>query len=59
MDLDDLDPRQKTAKPKDLASYSVEELSAYVALLRAEILRAEAAIAEKSAQKHAASAIFR
>jgi uncharacterized small protein (DUF1192 family) len=59
MDLDDLDPRKQPAKPKDLTVYSVEDLQAYVDLLKAEIGRAEAVIAKKQAHKNAASSVFK
>jgi uncharacterized small protein (DUF1192 family) len=59
MDLDDLDPRKQPSKPKDLAVYSIEDLRHYVDLLKSEITRAEAIIAQKTAQKNAASSIFK
>lgn len=59
MDLDDLEPRKQPSKPKDLSVFSIEDLRSYVDLLKAEISRAEAMIAQKSAQKEAASSIFR
>ncbi|MGC2397807.1 MAG: DUF1192 domain-containing protein, partial [Rhodomicrobium sp.] len=39
--------------------YSVADLQAYVELLKAEILRAEAVIKRKDAHKDAASAFFK
>jgi uncharacterized small protein (DUF1192 family) len=59
MDIDDLEPRKQPAKPKDLSAYSVADLHAYIALLKAEIARAEAAIQKKDAHKDAASAFFK
>ncbi len=59
MDLDDLEPRKQPAKLKDLSVYSVEDLRAYMELLRAEIARAEAMIKHKDAHKDAASAFFK
>jgi uncharacterized small protein (DUF1192 family) len=59
MDIDDLEPRKLLSKPKDLAVYSVEELRAYIATLKAEIARAEETIAKKSAHLDAASAFFK
>ncbi len=59
MDIDDLEPRKQPAKPKDLSAFSIEDLRSYIDLLKAEISRAEAAIAQKSAQKDAASSIFK
>jgi uncharacterized small protein (DUF1192 family) len=42
-----------------LDGWSVEELRGYIAALRAEIVRAEAAIAAREAQRGAADAFFR
>jgi uncharacterized small protein (DUF1192 family) len=59
MDIDDLEPRKQPSKPKDLTVYSVADLRAYIELLKAEILRAEAVIKQKDAHKDAASAFFK
>jgi uncharacterized small protein (DUF1192 family) len=59
MDIDDLEPRKQPSKPKDLSVFSIEDLRSYVDLLKAEISRAEAMIAKKSAQLDAASSIFK
>ncbi len=59
MDLEDLDPRKKPSKPKDLTPYSVEELNEYIAQLEAEIERARAAIAAKQAHRAGADALFK
>jgi uncharacterized small protein (DUF1192 family) len=59
MDIDDLEPRKQPLKPKDLSAFSIEDLRHYVDLLKTEISRAEAMIAQKSAQKDAASSIFK
>ncbi len=59
MDIDDLEPRKQPSKPKDLSAFSIEDLRRYVDLLKTEISRAEATIAQKSAQKDAASSIFK
>ncbi|MFC0384505.1 DUF1192 family protein [Muricoccus vinaceus] len=45
--------------PAALAEWSEDTLRAYVEALRAEIARAEAAIAARSAQRAAADAFFR
>lgn len=45
--------------PPVLDGWGVEELQAYVLTLRAEIARAEAAIATRQAQRSAADAFFR
>ena len=59
MDIDDLEPGKQPSKPKDLSVYSIEDLRRYAELLKAEISRAEEMIARKSAQKDAASSIFK
>ncbi len=59
MDLDDLEPRKPSAKPKDLSIYSIEDLQGYIAALEAEIQRAREVIARKAAHKDAASTIFK
>ncbi len=59
MDLEDLDPRKKPSKPKDLTPYSVEELNEYIAQLEAEIEHAHAAIAAKQAHRAGADALFK
>jgi uncharacterized small protein (DUF1192 family) len=59
MDLDDFEPRKQPAKPKDLSIFSIEDLRVYADQLRAEIVRAEAMIAKKSAQLDAAATIFK
>ena len=45
--------------PAALAEWSEETLRAYVAALRAEIARAESAIAARAGQRAAADAFFR
>ncbi|MGA7324967.1 MAG: DUF1192 domain-containing protein [Rhodomicrobium sp.] len=59
MDIDDLEPKHKPSKPKDLSIYSIDDLRKYVELLKAEIRRAEAMITQKEAQKNAASSVFK
>jgi uncharacterized small protein (DUF1192 family) len=51
-------PREGFA-PAALAEWSEEALRDYIAALKAEIARAEAAIAARSAQRAAAEAFFR
>ena len=55
---DDL-PRRATVKPPDLATWSVEEVEAYIVRLRAEIERAEAAIKSKRSIRGAAESLFK
>jgi len=57
-DQDDL-PRQRTTKPPDLTTWSVEELEAYIARLQSEIVRAREAIAARQSVRGAAEALFR
>ena len=59
MDWQDLEPGKKAAPPRDLEIMGVEELRDYIAGLRAEIARAEAAIAAKVNVKLGAEALFR
>jgi uncharacterized small protein (DUF1192 family) len=55
---DDL-PRRPTTKPPDLATWSVEEVEAYIVRLEAEIVRARAAIAAKQSIRGAAESLFK
>jgi uncharacterized small protein (DUF1192 family) len=53
-------PRRTTGfVPPVLDGWDVEELKNYIERLRAEIIRAEAAIAKKQAHRGAADAFFR
>ena len=56
---DDLEPRAKKPKPKDLTLLGVTELEAYIAALEAEIGRARAEIAARQKQKSGAEALFK
>lgn len=55
---DDLDPARPVAKKRDLQIMSVGELEEYIAELEAEIVRADAAIAQKMAHKQGIEALF-
>jgi uncharacterized small protein (DUF1192 family) len=57
-DPDDL-PRRPSAKPPDLASWSIEELEAYIQRLESEIARAWAAIEARRSVLGAAEALFK
>ena len=57
-DPDDL-PRRPSAKPPDLATWSVEELQAYINRLQGEIERARAAIEARRSVHSAAEALFK
>jgi uncharacterized small protein (DUF1192 family) len=59
MDFDELEPRAKPAKPRDLSSYSVEEMKEYIARMQAEIARVEAALAAKQSYRSSADAFFK
>jgi uncharacterized small protein (DUF1192 family) len=59
MDADDLEPRTVKTVPKDLDAMSIEALSDYIAGLKAEIARTEAAIAAKQAARVGADAFFK
>ncbi len=59
MDWDDLDPKTKKPKLKDLETMSVEALNDYIADLEAEILRARAAIDAKGSARNAAESFFK
>jgi uncharacterized small protein (DUF1192 family) len=56
---DDLEPRTKTPKPKDLSLLSVADLEEYIGALEAEIVRAQGEIAARNKQKSGAEAIFK
>jgi uncharacterized small protein (DUF1192 family) len=55
---DDL-PRRPVTKPPDLATWSLEELEAYIARLEVEIDRARAAIEAKQSVRGAAESLFK
>ena len=57
-DDDDL-PRRPSAKPPDLATWSVAELEAYITRLESEIARARAAIEARRSVRGAAEALFK
>jgi len=60
MDLDELDPRAPApTAPQSLDPLSVEELTAYIARLEAEIGRARQAIAAKERVRAGAEALFK
>ena len=59
MDTDDLEPPKKKPQPKDLSRMSIGDLKDYIAELRAEIARAETAIAQKDKARAGAAAFFK
>lgn len=56
---EDLDPKTRRAKPRDLTNMSVSELQEYKADLQAEILRVEADIHKKDSHKQSIDALFK
>ncbi|MBM3537386.1 MAG: DUF1192 domain-containing protein [Alphaproteobacteria bacterium] len=59
MEFEDLEPRKQPPKPRDLSTWGVEELNAYIANLNAEIERARAVIKSKQGHRAAADAFFK
>jgi len=59
MDIEDLEPRQKQPKPKDLDALGVEELEAYLAELQAEAERVRAKIESKKTYLAGADGLFK
>ena len=59
MDTDDLEPVRKKPAVKDLSRMSIGDLKEYIAELKAEIARAEAAIATKDKARAGAAAFFK
>ena len=59
MEDEDLDPRLKKPKKKDLEPLSIAELEAYIADMEGEILRVREAIAAKRNQRGGAESLFK
>ena len=59
MDTDDLEPAGKPKTKKDLSRMSVDDLKEYITELKAEIARADAAIALKGNARKGAEAFFK
>ena len=59
MDEEELEPRRKTAQPKDLTLMGIEELETYIAELEAEIARVRLDITAKLGQRRGAEALFK
>ena len=59
MDLEDLEPQRQPVKPKDLASWNIEDLETYIVLMQEEIERARAMIRTKRSVNSAAGSLFR
>ena len=59
MDEEDLEPRRKAPKLRDLAPLAVAELETYITELKAEIVRVENEIAAKRKQRGGAESLFK
>lgn len=59
MDTDDLDPKTKRPKLRNLDPMGVEELQNYIVELKEEIARVEADIAKKKQHLSAAASLFK
>ncbi|MBI3504124.1 MAG: DUF1192 domain-containing protein [Proteobacteria bacterium] len=59
MEFEDLEPKNRLVKPKDLSVWGIAELEAYIERLQGEIARAQAAIDAKDKHRSAASAFFK
>ena len=59
MELDDLEPTKEPKKLKDLSSWNIEDLEAYIAAMETEIARAREMIDKKQGVSSAAEALFK
>ena len=60
MDEDEIEPKGKSSfEPRVFDTLSIEELKRYIAELKAEIARAEAAIGAKEGFRDSAEDVFR
>jgi uncharacterized small protein (DUF1192 family) len=59
VDEEELEPRRKTPKLRDLAPLAIAELETYITELEAEILRVKDDIAAKRKQRGGAEALFK
>ena len=55
---DEIDRLKPKAMPADMQSWNIEDLQVYIDRMKAEILKAEALIAQKSKVQSAAAALF-
>ncbi len=56
---DDLDPKTKRLKPRNLDNLSIDDLHIYITDMQQEIERVKADIAKKEAHKNAISGLFK
>jgi len=59
MDDEELEPRKKAAKLRDLTLMAIAELETYIQDLEAEIARARGEIAAKRKQRGGAESLFK
>jgi uncharacterized small protein (DUF1192 family) len=59
MEFEDLEPKHKLVKPKDLSNWGVKELEAYIERLEGEIARARVEIGKKGSHRATADAFFK
>ncbi len=59
MDAEDLEPRHKKTKPRDLTVMSIEGLEEYIETLSAEIERTKKAIKAKKSARMGAESVFK
>ncbi len=59
MDAEDLEPKKKKPKPKDLEVMSIEALGEYIVELEAEIERARQTIESKQGARFQAESVFK
>jgi uncharacterized small protein (DUF1192 family) len=59
MEFEDLEPKHKIVKPKDLSNWGVKELEAYIERLEGEIARARVEIGKKGSHRAVADAFFK
>ncbi|CAN5919057.1 hypothetical protein BH11PSE3_BH11PSE3_34090 [soil metagenome] len=58
-ELDDLDPKNKKAQPRNLDAMNIDDLKEYVAVLKAELVRVEDKIMAKQSHAAAAASFFK
>jgi uncharacterized small protein (DUF1192 family) len=59
MDIEDLEPKNKVTKPKDLSGWNIEDLAEYIERMEGEIARAKAMIESKRNINSVADALFK
>jgi uncharacterized small protein (DUF1192 family) len=59
MDFEELEPRKQPPKPRDLSTWSVDELNLYIENLQGEIGRVREVLQSKQGHRAAADAFFK